>query len=69
MPKKSRPTAQKGQSKFREKQKRGKFNTIRRELQLKKWRSRHKKKETDRACHYTYYYYTKQKPKSGIKKA
>jgi hypothetical protein len=26
-------------------------------------------KETDRACHYTYYYYTKQKPKSGIKKA
>ena len=24
--------------------------------------------KTDRACHYTYYYYTKQKPKSGIKR-
>jgi hypothetical protein len=67
MPKKSRPTAQKGQAKFRGKQKRRKLNTIRRELLLKKWRSCHKKKETERAYHYTYYYYTKQKQKSGIK--
>ena len=35
MPKKSRPTAQKGQAKFRGKQKRRKLSTIRRELLLK----------------------------------
>jgi hypothetical protein len=68
MRKKSRPTAQKGQSKSRESKKK-KIKHHPPEAPIKKWRSCHKKKEADRACHYTYYYYTKQKPKSGIKKA
>ena len=67
MPKKSRPTAQKRQSKFREKQKRRKLNTIRREHQLKNGEVP-QEKETDRACHYTYYYYTKQTLKNRRKK-
>ena len=50
MRKKSRPTAQKGQSKFREKQKRGKFNTIRRELLFKYGEvATRKKKQTEPA--------------------
>ena len=48
MPKKSRPTAQKGQSESREKQKRGKFNTIRQEPQLKNGEvATRKKKQTE----------------------
>ncbi len=50
MPKKSRPTAQKGQAKFRGKQKRRKLNTIRRELLLKNGEvATRKKKQTEPA--------------------
>ena len=50
MPKKSKPTVQKGQSKFREKQKRRKINTIRRELLLKNGEvATRKKRQTEPA--------------------
>ena len=49
MPKKSKPTVQKGQSKSREKQKRRKLNTIRRELLLKNGEVATRKKKTYRA--------------------
>jgi hypothetical protein len=68
MPKKSRPTAQKGQLKSREKQKRRKSNTIRRELQLKMEKSPQEKRNRPSLPLYLLLLY-EQKPKSGIKKA
>ena len=68
MQKKIKTNRTKGTIKIQRKTKKKKIKHHPPGAPIKKWRSCHKKKETDRACHYTYYYYTKQKPNSGIKK-